>query len=156
MIVLQGRGCSSTLHQFLEFLEGNLAIAVLIRLLDHVQNIVVSQFLPHSRQHLLQPLKSDALFALGVENAEGFQQIFFGCDGQHHPILDGRGYLAMRAMNSPYSMVPFPSASISLMSRLISSSEDTQAISRINAPTSCMRGSVPRARDGRRCPYRIT
>lgn len=91
----------SALHEFFELFEGDASIAVIVGLLDHVADVVIGHFLAHSGEHFLEAFEGDGLFGLGVEDAEGLEHILFGGDGEHHPILGGEGYLAMRAMNSP-------------------------------------------------------
>lgn len=69
--------CSSALHQFFEFLEGDLAISILICLFDHVEYVVIAHFLSHSCKYLFEAFESDGFLSLCVENTEGLEHIFF-------------------------------------------------------------------------------
>ena len=75
------------MHQLFKFFKADLAISILICLLDHVHDVIVGDFLAHFGEYFLQALESDALFVFAVEYLEGLQHILLASDGQHHPKL---------------------------------------------------------------------
>ena len=125
-------------QQLFELLKCHFALIFKVSLFDHVPNVIVRNLcVAHFGEGFLQTIESDDLLAVSFEDGEAFEDMFFTCDGEHHPKWV-REYLAMSARNSPASIVPLLSASHSLISFYISSGEYPQSISLMSWVTSCI------------------
>lgn len=122
----------SSHKKLFELIKRYLASVIEVCLFDHVLDIIISELcISHFCENFFQGFESYISWVVSFENGKAFEDMFFSSDGQHHPEQTDR-YLAMRARNSPASMVPLLSASHYSMSLSISYEVDTHCISCIN------------------------
>merc|ERR1711907_614795 len=94
-------------HHLDELLVVDLPVAIDVRLADHLVDLLVRQLLAEVRHHVAQLGGADEAVAITVEHLEGLDE-----------LLSVSVSFILRAMsdkNSGKSMVPFPSASTSLI-----------------------------------------
>ena len=105
-------------HHSDEFFIVNMAISIKICLSDHFVDFIISEFLSQVCHNMSQFGGRNKSVSISIEHFEGFDQLFLGVRilfMNKNEELSTFIFLAIRVRNSGKSMVPFPSASTSLI-----------------------------------------